>query len=504
MRNIRPFIMTLAAICLLVSCQNEENIINISIKTPPSKVDYVVGESLDLKGLELILVKNNGTTDVVELSDLSDEGLTCYPSNGESLNTSVKDIKITHTETGITESQIITVNKIATNSITIKTPPTKTIYFNDDTLNLSGLVVTLAKNNGDSWDVEFADFANMGIQSFPKNGTKLENAHTEVSIVYGYTDIQTSFQIDLVEVAVNAITVKDLPTINIFNPGDVLDLSGLVITLISDGGWSKDIAFADFLTNNITCSPNQGIKLDLTTKIVTITYTKTGVSCTLNLAAGAGIKDIEGNRYPIVKMGYQTWMASNLRTTKYNDGSPILTTTSTTTDIQSIVTPKFQWAVEDKENQLDLYGRLYTWSAATDVRKICPAGWHVPTELEWRTLGNHLISNGFNYDGTKSGNKYAKSIGSNFGWMECDTEGAVGNSDYPEKINASGFNAFPSGKRWATGSFFSVGNSANWWSSTESKNDDVWIFTIWERSCEMTSNNMGSKKEAMSIRCVKD
>ena len=84
------------------------------------------------------------------------------------------------------------------------------------------------------------------------------------------------------------------------------------------------------------------------------------------------IKDIDGNVYITVTIGTQVWMVENLKTTKYRNGDLIGTTTPATKDITNETTPKYQWAYNGNESNVDIYGRLYTWYAVTDSRNICP------------------------------------------------------------------------------------------------------------------------------------
>lgn len=109
-----------------------------------------------------------------------------------------------------------------------------------------------------------------------------------------------------------------------------------------------------------------------------------------------------------MQIGTQVWMVENLKTTKYNNGDFIGTTSPTTLNIEAESSPKYQWAYDSNENNVSTYGRLYTWFATTDSRNICPTGWHIPTDAEWTTLvnflggeneaGNNLNEIGHNYD----------------------------------------------------------------------------------------------------------
>ena len=94
------------------------------------------------------------------------------------------------------------------------------------------------------------------------------------------------------------------------------------------------------------------------------------------------VTDIDGNVYKTIIIGVQTWMAENLRTKRYNNGDLIETTTPATLDINAEIIPKYQWAYSGYEDNVATYGRLYTWYTLTDSRKVCPSGWHVPSDAE--------------------------------------------------------------------------------------------------------------------------
>lgn len=97
--------------------------------------------------------------------------------------------------------------------------------------------------------------------------------------------------------------------------------------------------------------------------------------------------DADGNSYNYIQIGTQIWMSEYLKTTKYNNGDLIGTTS---TDISGETSPKYQWPVNNDEANVIPYGRLYTWFAATDSRNICPPGWHLPSVAEFQTLQSYL------------------------------------------------------------------------------------------------------------------
>ena len=178
--------------------------------------------------------------------------------------------------------------------------------------------------------------------------------------------------------------------------------------------------------------------------------------------SGATVTDVEGNKYETLILGTQTWMAANLNATKYNDGTTIPNVTDATAWV--CLTTGAYCNYNNKESNATTYGRLYNWYAV-NTGKLCPTGWHVPSDAEWTTLETYLIANGYNYDGSITGNKIAKSMASTTGWNSSTNEGEIGNN--PSTNNSSGFTALPGGSRVSGGTFGFVGYGGNWWSSTE-------------------------------------
>jgi uncharacterized protein (TIGR02145 family) len=99
------------------------------------------------------------------------------------------------------------------------------------------------------------------------------------------------------------------------------------------------------------------------------------------------IKDIDGNEYRILSYGEFDWMIDNLKTKHFNNGDEINTCREFLLFDEK---GPFQWACNGNETNVATYGRLYTWYAVTDSRNLCPAGWHVPFDLEWTIFVNLL------------------------------------------------------------------------------------------------------------------
>jgi len=161
--------------------------------------------------------------------------------------------------------------------------------------------------------------------------------------------------------------------------------------------------------------------------------------------------DIDGNTYNTVLIGDQLWMKENLITTKFSNGDPIATTDPIDKSISLESEPIYQWFYfEDKPNP-SIYGRFYTWFAVVDSRNICPEGWHVPTNEEWKTMINNLGGNEI------AGGKL-KETNPDY-WVDINI-GAT---------NSSGFGAVPTSIRFAEGFLaLLLRNDAFFWTTVES------------------------------------
>jgi len=212
--------------------------------------------------------------------------------------------------------------------------------------------------------------------------------------------------------------------------------------------------------------------------------------------------DADHNLYNIIKIGEQTWLKENLKTTKYNDGTEIVYPGTDNSAWITNTTGAYAWFNNDEATNKDIYGALYNWYAV-NAGKLCPIGWHVPSDIEWTTLENYLIANGFNFDGSTSGNKIAKSLASTSGWNYSKTAGAPGSLDYPTYRNKSNFTALPVGYRSTTGGFDPIGNMGHWWSSTEYSSTISWHRDIVSDRIG-TDRGSRSKSFGFSVRCLKD
>ncbi|MDA3893893.1 MAG: fibrobacter succinogenes major paralogous domain-containing protein [Salinivirgaceae bacterium] len=196
------------------------------------------------------------------------------------------------------------------------------------------------------------------------------------------------------------------------------------------------------------------------------------------------LTDIDGNSYKWVKIGNQTWMAENLKTTHYPNGNviPLVTDNTTWGNLGDNNTDDaYCYYNNNANNEADTYGALYTYAAAKDA---CPTGWHLPSDAEWTTLKNYISAEGHNgIEGTT-----LKAIA---GW----NNNGNGTNNYD-------FSALPGGHR-DSGSFAWQGTEGFWWSSTELFISSNYIRNLGS-SFSIINPISSPKSIGLNIRCIKD
>jgi uncharacterized protein (TIGR02145 family) len=206
------------------------------------------------------------------------------------------------------------------------------------------------------------------------------------------------------------------------------------------------------------------------------------------------VTDYDDNVYQTVLIGDQCWMMENLKVTHYRNGDPIPHVTDGGT-WSGLSTGAYCNYDNDPAN-VATYGRLYNWYAVDDSRNIAPAGWHVPSDEEWKQLEMYLGMSQAEADdegwrGTDEGGKL-KETGTTH-WQSPNT-GAT---------NESGFTALPGGYRGYSGYFSDMGGSALFWSSTE-----LYSYYAWGRYLDygysQVYRNYYSRHYGFSVRCVRD
>jgi uncharacterized protein (TIGR02145 family) len=196
------------------------------------------------------------------------------------------------------------------------------------------------------------------------------------------------------------------------------------------------------------------------------------------------LKDIDGNVYKTVTIGTQVWMAENLRTTKYNDGTAIPLVTENKA-WAALSTPAYCWYKNDARTNKNTFGALYNWYTIY-TNKLCPKNWHVSTNEEWVTLTTFL--GGDSIAGGKL--KEAGAV-----HWESPNTGAT---------NESGFTALPGGYRYIFGAFYLGGYNGIWWSATESDASNAWSRFMGYYDSIVASSRNFSKRFGYSVRCLRN
>ena len=197
--------------------------------------------------------------------------------------------------------------------------------------------------------------------------------------------------------------------------------------------------------------------------------------------------DKEGNTYKTVKIGTQEWMAENLKTTKYSDGTPI---TNGNTNNAAWYKSAGAWCRYYNENHNDsVYGKLYNWYAV-ETGKLCPTGWHVPTDGDWTVLADYLSKKRL-HNGEEG-----KALKSKSGWEYKGEPYGNGTDDFE-------WNGLPGGRRFDSGQFKFISTHCYLWSSSEKskRNANLYILHFDHENLQRSS---GSKQNGLSVRCLRD
>ena len=197
---------------------------------------------------------------------------------------------------------------------------------------------------------------------------------------------------------------------------------------------------------------------------------------------GQGITDIDNNFYDTIRIGTQTWFARNLQAIRLNDGTPIPNVTAQA-NWAAQTSPAFCWYNNETANR-DIYGALYN-GFAVKTGKLCPTGWHVPTEDDWSDLvlflGGPTVAAG-KLKATGTANWQSPNVGA---------------------TNQVGFSALPGGYR-PSDNFFAVGVFGFWWSSTEYETGRAWTQTMRHDEPGMMAPAGLDFGNGLSVRCIKD
>ena len=206
----------------------------------------------------------------------------------------------------------------------------------------------------------------------------------------------------------------------------------------------------------------------------------------VSIKAGENITDIDGNSYKTVIIGTQRWMAENLKTTKFNDGTPIPLAIDPSSWLNAKAPARCYY---DNNTSNAKYGSLYNWSVIgiydINSKNVCPAGWHVSRDIDWQDLANYL-------GGEEVAGGKLKEAGF-VNWVSPNTDAS----------NIALFNALPGGLRTSNGNFYWINNKGYWWTATEQSGAES-IYRILKFDSSTLDWSFDSRSYGMSIRCVKD
>ena len=198
------------------------------------------------------------------------------------------------------------------------------------------------------------------------------------------------------------------------------------------------------------------------------------------------VQDVEGNTYRTVKIGKQVWLAENLRSTKFQDGSKI----------------KTAFIPNDDEKNLFKYGRLYDWHDVTDERSICPVGWRVASDDDWKELEKTIgmSEEDLNKKGWRGNNDIAITL------KEAQPDTMFRKFDQSQ-VNKYNFFARASGIKWKRW-YLTQGLYSEFWTSSDATEKDAYNRTLayswWSLHKGDIYRTTLSKNYMFSVRCIRN
>ena len=221
------------------------------------------------------------------------------------------------------------------------------------------------------------------------------------------------------------------------------------------------------------------------------------------------VADIDGNTYDAVQIGDQVWMAQNLRTTRYADGTSIPMGSTYSTTVPYRYAPGTNQSNEENMDNVAHYGYLYNWPAVmhgessseanpSGVQGICPNGWHVPSDAEWTELTNYMATQP-QYWASGNADHLAKALAATWGWNSSSNTDAPGNNFSTN--NVTGFSAPPAG--FYNGGYDNFGNYVYIWSSTVDSDYGAYRRSLYYFYASVDRYGDG-KSLGFSVRCLKN
>jgi uncharacterized protein (TIGR02145 family) len=208
--------------------------------------------------------------------------------------------------------------------------------------------------------------------------------------------------------------------------------------------------------------------------------------------------DVDNHLYNTVLIGNQVWMAENLKTTKLSDETAIHkvvgNTPAANTEWAGMTGPAFCY-YQDNNDYGDTYGALYNYYTI-NTGLLCPAGWSVPTDAQFKTLEMHLGMSQAEADGVYDRGTHNEGLAlkSATGWNPGGIEGT----------NASGFTGLPGGYRfWQTGECLGLGGYGSWGTST-GHSASTYIYRQLRSDLSTVYRVDTGMAAGFSVRCIKN
>lgn len=206
------------------------------------------------------------------------------------------------------------------------------------------------------------------------------------------------------------------------------------------------------------------------------------------------VSDADGNRYSTVVIGEQEWLVENLKTTHYNDGTPIANVPDVT-NWRNVDEPAYVWYENDSINK-EPFGALYNWHAVGNPKGICPQGWRVASDEDWKELEKLLGMTSDQIEGTglRGATEGAKLKEVGTGNWVSPNEGAS---------DEFGLSIIPSGRRDSSGRFYDIGEGSTIWTSSETSASSAYYRHFANSITTIGRNPEGDKKFGLAVRCIR-
>jgi len=319
---------------------------------------------------------------------------------------------------------------------------------------------------------------------------------------YATNSVGTSYGLDctfttLSRPVLTTVAISDITLISATSGGNISFDGGAQVTA---SGVCWGTSEEPTITNNVTTNGvnNGAFTSNLTglsegTRYYIRAYATNSVGTAYGnqLSFVTNVSDIDGNVYHTVIIGTQVWLTENLKVTHYGNGDDITYAGGSISWLDN--TAGLYCNYNDDLNNIAVYGRLYNWYSIIDGRKLCPTGWHVPTDTEWETLGTFLggpaTAGGVL---TLAGGKMKEAGLTHWTTMNVGAD------------NSSGFTALPGGRRFDEGTpFGNLNTDGFWWSATEVDAIQAYSRSIYGSGEFLIRDNFYKKSWGFSVRCLK-